>query len=66
MGRIARIKQDTGEVVNIIMPYAPPHGFVEVEIPDDSPVQQGYTYANGEFTAPAMPPQENQDSQPPT
>jgi len=55
--KLARIKIETGLVENIIQPYAPPSGFIEVEIPDDSPVQKGYAYDDqtGQFIAPPSP-----------
>lgn len=57
MAKIARIKQDTGIVENIMMPYGPPQGYIEVDIPDDSPVCAGYTYASGVFTEPKKDPE---------
>jgi hypothetical protein len=55
MPKLARINQTTGEVTNLIAPYGPPQGYIEVEISDDSPVSIGWTYSNGEFSAPTVP-----------
>lgn len=58
MANLARINQATGIVENIILPYAPPEGYIEVPVPDGSGVSIGYSYVNGEF----IPPQTNQTS----
>ena len=54
--RVALIKNEL--VVNVILvgiSYHPDAGVDAIALPDNSPVGEGWAYANGEFTAPQPP-----------
>ena len=54
--RVALI--ENGLVINVILvenSYHPDAGVEAIALPDNSPVGEGWAYANGEFTAPQPP-----------
>lgn len=60
VSRYAVVNTYSGMVENVVMwdgqtPYSPGEGFTVIELADDSRVQAGYHYVDGEFIAPPPP-----------
>jgi hypothetical protein len=62
MGRYALIEEATHLVTGVVMwdgtvesGWAPPEGFLAIELPEDSTVGFGWSYVNGVFVAPPEP-----------